>query len=104
MVTSADAFTVTLPPAPPAAPWSPPPPKITAVNLGGGRPGTRVTIRGSSLGRTTAVTLGGVPARFVVVSDNRIVVTVPRGGGGRFAVTTPGGTAVSRKAFRVRRR
>ena len=47
------------------------------------------------------MTLGGRGAPFVVMSASQIVATVPTGAwSGSFAVTTPAGTATS-KRFRV---
>lgn len=54
-------------------------PTITAVGPGSGPTGggTVVTILGSDFTGTTGVTFGGLPAGFVVDSDNQITATAP---------------------------
>jgi hypothetical protein len=96
------------PPAAPAATFTvtvpkPPVPKVTACTPGVGRAGSKVTLRGTDLGRAGMVTLGGVRAAFTVVSNTQVTVIVPRGVRvGQFKVTTPGGTATCATAFYVR--
>jgi hypothetical protein len=64
--------------------------------------GTVVTINGQSLTQTTGVTFGGVSAPFAVVSDSEITATVPTGAlTGSITVTTAGGVATAKGAFRV---
>jgi large repetitive protein len=61
-----------------------------------------VTITGTAFTGATKVLFNGKAATFTVVSSTRITATVPAGATtGRIKVTTPGGTATSKKAFRV---
>jgi hypothetical protein len=46
--------------------------------------------------------VGGVAAKFTVVNDAQVVVTVPKGSGGVIKVTTPGGTAATSGRLVVR--
>jgi hypothetical protein len=49
------------------------------------------------------VSIGGVPATFAVVSDSQLSVTIPAGTtGGRFTVTTPGGSVTGAATYRLR--
>ncbi|TQF07954.1 cell surface receptor IPT/TIG domain-containing protein [Kitasatospora acidiphila] len=58
--------------------------------------GTAVTLSGTGLSGTTAVSFGGTPAAFTVVSDTSVVATAPAGSGTvPVTVTTPGGTSNS---------
>ena len=92
--TSAARFIVTL--------RIPPPPRITAFTPGIGSVGAKVTITGVNLAQTAIVSLGGVAAKFMVVSDTRLTLIVPRARTGLIVVTTRGGTAKSAKSFVVR--
>jgi hypothetical protein len=81
---------------------APAPPTITSFRPASGITGTRVTIDGTNLGGTTAVTFDGKKARFSVVSPTRIRATVPDGAStGPIAVTTGAGTATSSSDFVV---
>jgi hypothetical protein len=62
-----------------------------------------VTITGTSFTGTKKVTFGGVKATsFTVDSDTQVTATVPTGAKtGHIAITTPGGTAVSKNIFTV---
>ena len=63
--------------------------------------GTSVTISGTDLTGTTAVTFNGVSAAFTVTSATAIQATVPGATTGPLSVTTPGGMATSTGAFTV---
>lgn len=64
--------------------------------------GTPVTILGSNLTGTTAVTFNGRAAVFTVVSATEITTSVPGGAStGLVKVTTPHGTLISKFNFRV---
>ena len=83
---------------------TPPPaaPTITSIAPTSGPAGTRVTIGGTNLGGTTAVTFGGVAAGFTLGSATDLSATVPAGAAsGPVSVTTPGGTATSTGSFTV---
>ena len=76
-------------------------PTVEAVAPASGPVGAAVTLAGTRLARTTAVTLAGRAAAFRVISDSELVAIVPTGAtSGSFAVTTPDGSATSRR-FRV---
>ncbi|MCC9312510.1 IPT/TIG domain-containing protein, partial [Kitasatospora sp. RB6PN24] len=64
-------------------------------HLGPATGGNTVTVFGSNLTLTSAVTFGGSPATNInVISDNQLIVTAPAGLGTVIvAVTTPGGTS-----------
>lgn len=80
-------------------------PTITSFTPTQARVGTRVTINGTNLAGTTAVTIGGVRVTtFVSRTATRVVVTAPAGmtiGLAPIRVETPGGVAVSAAAFRA---
>jgi uncharacterized repeat protein (TIGR03803 family) len=78
-------------------------PVILSFKPTSGTVGTPVTITGTSFTGTTRVTFGGVPATsFSVDSDTQVTATVPAGAKtGRIAITTPGGTAISKDVFTV---
>ena len=64
--------------------------------------GTTITINGSNLLSTSAVSIGGVPAAsFTVVSVTSVTAVTPPGAAGpaAVAVTTAGGTATQPNAF-----
>ena len=64
--------------------------------------GTGISLFGQELAGATAVTIGGVPAPFAVVSNTQLTVTVPPGTtGGTIEVTTPAGTVTSQGVFTV---
>lgn len=92
--TSAAKYTVTLP--------KPPAPKITTFSPWVGKVGGQVTVRGTNLRQTAIVSVGGVPAKFTVVGDTQITVTIPKGSGGVIKVTTPGGAATTTAKLVVR--
>jgi formylglycine-generating enzyme required for sulfatase activity len=80
------------------------PPTIASVSPSSGPEGggTSVTIVGSNLAATSAVTFGGVPATGLsVAGDTTITATTPAGAAGAadVTVTTPGGTVVASGAF-----
>jgi alpha-tubulin suppressor-like RCC1 family protein len=60
-----------------------PTPSVTGVSPAAGPAagGTAVSILGSNLGDVQAVTFGGVPAPFQIVSDSQIEATAPPGSG-----------------------
>jgi uncharacterized repeat protein (TIGR03803 family) len=67
-----------------------------------GRAGYSISILGSDLTGTTAVTFNGVAATFSVVSATQIKATVPAGAtSGTIEVTTPGGVLSSNVAFQI---
>jgi hypothetical protein len=71
-------------------------PSVTTLAPAGGAAGAWVTIRGSSLTGTSAVSFNGVPATFAVVSDSQLSAQVPvTATSGPLTVTTPGGTATA---------
>jgi IPT/TIG domain len=78
-------------------------PVITSFSPSYGFHGAKVTIKGSHFTGATIVTLRGFNAAFTVNSDTQITATVPTiaRGYGRWAVTTPGGTATSTGQFYV---
>lgn len=64
--------------------------------------GSRISVRGRGLAAATAVSFGGVKARFTVRSDRELVVTVPRRArSGRIEVTSPLAQIQSRSSFAV---
>lgn len=68
-------------------------PRVSGISPTAGKPGTAVTITGSSLGSTTGVTLGGIAASFTISGPGQITATVPENGvTGPVAVATPYGT------------
>ena len=82
-----------------------PRPTITAFTPLQGGAGVRVTISGTNLAGTTAVTIGGrVVTTFVSRTATSVVITTPTGmtpGLAPIRVDTPGGSAVSATAFRA---
>jgi uncharacterized repeat protein (TIGR03803 family) len=78
-------------------------PQLTSFSPTSGKVGTVVKISGVSLTQTTKVTFGGVAAKFTVKSDKAVTATVPAGAAtGHVAITTLGGTAVSKGVFTVK--
>ena len=78
-------------------------PSILDFNPPSGQVGTQVTITGTSLLQTTAVSFTGAKATsFTVNSDTQVTVTVPVGAKtGKISITTKGGKATSAKKFTV---
>jgi molybdate transport system substrate-binding protein len=75
-------------------PLTAPVPTISRVAPRSAAAGATVTIRGTNLTGTTSVTFQGVPAKFKVVSANKITLTVPsKAKTGSLTVTNPSGTA-----------
>ena len=69
-------------------------PGITSFSPSRGGAGSIIAINGTNLSGSTAVSIGGVPARsFTVVSSSLINAVVDAGASGSIAVTTPFGTA-----------
>jgi hypothetical protein len=60
-------------------------------------PGVAATVLGSGFTGTESVTVGGVPALFVVLDDGRLMVTPPPGCHGRatLVATGPGGSVTA---------
>ena len=78
-------------------------PQISSISPTNGIPGTVITILGSNLKETTAVTFNGTNATFVINSSNSITATVPpAASSGPVTVVTPGGTGISAATFIVR--
>jgi hypothetical protein len=78
------------------------PPALTGFSPSAGPVGTTVTLIGTNLGSTTAITFNGVPAAFVVASPLQLTATVPTGTTtGSIVVTTPSGSAISAMPFTV---
>ncbi len=66
--------------------------------------GTMVNVLGQGLTEANAVSFNGVVAKFYIISDTRILATVPKGATtGTLTVTTPSGKLKSNKKFRVLR-
>lgn len=64
--------------------------------------GSRVTLHGKGLAAATAVTFGDAKARFKVVSDGKLVATVPRSArSGPIVVTSPLKQVQSRASFPI---
>jgi photosystem II stability/assembly factor-like uncharacterized protein len=85
------------PPPPP-----PPAPSIASFTPTSGPVGTLVTVNGSNFGGASAVTFGGAPSSYTVLSSSQIRATVPPNAAtGRVTVTTAGGTATSSGDFTV---
>jgi uncharacterized repeat protein (TIGR03803 family) len=68
-------------------------PQVKSFTPTSGTVGTLETITGVSLTQTSAVTIGGKPAAFTVVSDTEVTATVPAGAknGEAISITTAGG-------------
>ncbi|MFI6588052.1 IPT/TIG domain-containing protein [Embleya sp. NPDC050493] len=82
-----------------------PAPTLTALvpAQGSTDAGSDITLTGTALTTTTAVTFGGTPAAFTVVSDTTVTATAPAGPAGPVSVnvTTSGGTSNSLTYTRV---
>jgi hypothetical protein len=91
--TSADDFTVILPPAP----------AISSFTPASGPVGTQVTLRGGQFVNVTAVKFNGVAASKITVdSEAQIRAIVPAGAtSGKISVITDAGTATSATNFTV---
>jgi LmbE family N-acetylglucosaminyl deacetylase len=77
-------------------------PSISGFSPGSGTVGSSVTISGSNLGGATAVHFNGLSASFTSISASQLTATVPAGATtGPITVTTPNGTASSKKDFKV---
>lgn len=77
------------------------PPFVETVP-GSGKVGAAITILGTNLTGTTAVSFNGTAASFTVVSGTQITATVPSGAtSGTVAVTTPSGTLTSNVPFQI---
>jgi hypothetical protein len=75
---------------------------VAAFSPTKGKMGTKVTITGSGFKGTTAVAFHGKPASFRVISNTRIVATVPCGATtGRVTVSNAKGTARSARRFDI---
>ena len=84
------------------APATTAPPTLARLEPTSGRAGDRVSLRGSNLQASTAVTFAGAAAAFTIASSTEISATVPAGATtGPVAVTTPAGTATSSTPFTV---
>ncbi len=67
--------------------------------------GKKIAILGSGFTDATSVKFGKVAAKFAVLSDTKIRVTVPKGAKtGKVTVSGPGGTTTSKKRFVVKRK
>ena len=67
-----------------------------------GRVGSRVTLRGKGLAAAKTVSFGSIKAKFRIVGDGKLVVTVPkRAKSGPIVVTSALKQITSRVAFRV---
>jgi hypothetical protein len=65
----------------------------------------KLTVTGTNFTGTTSVTFQGTPAKFVIVSGNKLDITVPKILRGSktaaVTVTSPAGTATSRNSFTI---
>ena len=93
VVQSQGVFTVILPSEVPV---------IVAVDPISGPPGLKIFLRGTNFIGTTAVLVGGADAEFVVLKNNRIVVTVPpKAQSGPIQIMTQMGASKSPEVFNV---
>jgi VCBS repeat-containing protein len=77
-------------------------PAITSFSPTSGPVGTRVTIKGTTLGGATQVTFDGIPAMIVSNTATEVVAVVPAGArNGQITVTTAEGKATTKDQFRV---
>jgi hypothetical protein len=71
-----------------------PAPTITSFSPPAAASGTVISITGTNLLGTTAITLGGtLVSAFTVISSTSIIAAVASGSSGAVSLTTPGGTA-----------
>src|ERR1043166_5658373 len=76
-------------------------PKIVSFSPTSAKTGTVIMIAGTNLKGATSVTLGGLKAKFRVISAHVIIATVPpRARAGKVTVTTKSGKATSQAVFR----
>ncbi|RQO78027.1 hypothetical protein DBR40_08720 [Pedobacter sp. KBW01] len=68
-----------------------PPPVIYSFTPSSGGSGTSVSINGSNLLTTSAVTIGGIVATVTSVTNNVVIVTVNAGASGKISLTTNAG-------------
>ena len=77
-------------------------PTIANFQPSSGTVNALVTITGSNLSGTTAITFNGTPASFTVSSATQVITTVPNGATtGKISVTTASGSANSAASFSV---
>lgn len=77
-------------------------PTLTSFTPPSGPVGTLVTLNGTGLTQTTAVTFNNTAAAFTVVSDSQVTATVPAGATtGKIKITTAGGSVTSSTNFTV---
>lgn len=78
------------------------PPKLVSVIPNRAKPGTQVTLTGTSLTGITEVRLGGTNAAFVPISDTTVSVTIPQGAvTGTITVVNPAGLSLPGVSFTV---
>lgn len=71
-----------------------PRPTVTSFSPTSGDPGSDITIKGTNFINVTAVSFGGVPAKYFTVNNvTTITATVGNGASGAVSVTAAGGTA-----------
>lgn len=72
------------------------------TNPTSGKVGWKITVFGSNLRGVTGVSFNGTPATFSVLSDTKLIATVPNGAStGTVGVTTASGMLASNVPFRV---
>ena len=77
-------------------------PAVSSFAPPSGSPGTAVTVAGTALTGTTAVSFNGVLSTFYVADDTTLVATVPAGATtGKIGVTAPGGGVQSAASFAI---
>ncbi len=77
-------------------------PAITSFSPGSGAQGAAVTITGVNLGTANGVAFNGVKAAITATTATTVTTSVPAGAStGHITVTTPAGTAISAKSFKV---
>ena len=77
------------------------PASVTLTPTSGGA-GTAIVLDGSDVGSASAITVGGVTAKFKVVSATRVVISVPTittNGAKAIKITTPGGSVTAAATF-----
>ena len=77
------------------------PPTLTSISPTSGDAGTVITLIGTNLNPTTAVTVGAQSASFIVISDTEVQVTAPGSltGSRVIALTSPGGSVIASQLF-----